>query len=249
MAKPLGAEGRERSSKEEFHCRRSRFIGPANQGRNRMQIWSDQLARALRLCMAAGVAVALGVGNISPAAAADPTPEEQAKDLLPPFRRQPGSITTATGTPPTSSPIPSRTGRARTPRPGRSATTIPISAIPGAPISSRSFKALTTQLADQGLAKPDLIVTNSNGDINLELTAAQGAGRAGVRPDHELSGLGDRPLLRHQGSLRQGRPVRDHRFDRSPAPKRSTSRPIPITAASSAATGSPKDRRARAMSS
>ncbi|WP_307437570.1 substrate-binding domain-containing protein [Labrys monachus] len=32
------------------------------------------------------------------------------------------------------------------------------------------LKALTRQLADQGLAKPDLIVTNSNGDINLELT-------------------------------------------------------------------------------
>jgi len=32
------------------------------------------------------------------------------------------------------------------------------------------LKALTKQLADQGLAKPDLIVTNSNGDINLELT-------------------------------------------------------------------------------
>jgi ribose transport system substrate-binding protein len=32
------------------------------------------------------------------------------------------------------------------------------------------LKALTKQLADQGLAKPDLIVTNSNGDINLELS-------------------------------------------------------------------------------
>lgn len=32
------------------------------------------------------------------------------------------------------------------------------------------LKALTKQLADQGLAKPNLIVTNSNGDINLELT-------------------------------------------------------------------------------
>lgn len=32
------------------------------------------------------------------------------------------------------------------------------------------LEALTKQLADQGLAKPELIVTNSNGDINLELT-------------------------------------------------------------------------------
>ncbi|MDQ0393612.1 substrate-binding domain-containing protein [Labrys monachus] len=32
------------------------------------------------------------------------------------------------------------------------------------------LRALTKQLADQGLAKPDLNVTNSNGDINLELT-------------------------------------------------------------------------------
>jgi ABC-type sugar transport system substrate-binding protein len=32
------------------------------------------------------------------------------------------------------------------------------------------LKALTKQLADQGLAKPDLIVTNSNGDINLEVS-------------------------------------------------------------------------------
>ena len=32
------------------------------------------------------------------------------------------------------------------------------------------LRLLTTQLAKQGLAKPDLIVTNSNGDINLELS-------------------------------------------------------------------------------
>ncbi|RVB27599.1 hypothetical protein EN904_27095 [Mesorhizobium sp. M7A.F.Ca.CA.001.07.2.1] len=32
------------------------------------------------------------------------------------------------------------------------------------------LKALTKQLADQGLAEPELNVTNSNGDINLELT-------------------------------------------------------------------------------
>jgi ribose transport system substrate-binding protein len=32
------------------------------------------------------------------------------------------------------------------------------------------LKALTAQLAEQGLAKKDLIVTNSNGDINLELS-------------------------------------------------------------------------------
>ncbi len=32
------------------------------------------------------------------------------------------------------------------------------------------LKALTTQLAAKGLAKPELIVTNSNGDINLELS-------------------------------------------------------------------------------
>lgn len=32
------------------------------------------------------------------------------------------------------------------------------------------IEALTAQLAEQGLAKPELIVTNSNGDINLELT-------------------------------------------------------------------------------
>jgi ribose transport system substrate-binding protein len=43
------------------------------------------------------------------------------------------------------------------------------------------LKALTKQLADHGLAKPDLIVTNSNGDINLELSqlkaqVAQGCG-------------------------------------------------------------------------
>ena len=32
------------------------------------------------------------------------------------------------------------------------------------------LKNLTTQLAKQGLAKPDLIVTNSNGDINVQLS-------------------------------------------------------------------------------
>ncbi len=41
------------------------------------------------------------------------------------------------------------------------------------------LRALTGQLADQGLAKPDLIVTNSNGDVNVQLSqlraqAAQG---------------------------------------------------------------------------
>ena len=59
------------------------------------------------------------------------------------------------------------------------------------------LKALTKQLADQGLAKPDLIVTNSNGDINLELPQLKARGRAGLRHHHELSGLRDRPLLRH----------------------------------------------------
>ena len=50
---------------------------------------------------------------------------------------------------------------------------------------------LTSQLAKQGLAKDKLIVTNSNGDINLELTAAEDPDRAGVRSHHDVSGLGD----------------------------------------------------------
>ena len=134
-----------------------------------MQIWSDQLARALRLCMAAGVAVALGAGNISPAAAADPTPEEQAKALaaVPEAARQYyGGYWYATDIVP--NPFANWKGPHAPPWQichndsylGNSWRANLVS----------ELQALTKQLADQGLAKPDLIVTNSNGDINLELT-------------------------------------------------------------------------------
>jgi ABC-type xylose transport system substrate-binding protein len=62
------------------------------------------------------------------------------------------STTTATGSRPRSSPTRSPVG-SRTSHRGSSVTTNRV-----------------TQLAKQGLAKPDVMVTNSNGGINLELT-------------------------------------------------------------------------------
>jgi hypothetical protein len=70
---------------------------------------------------------------------------------------------------------------------------------------------LTSQLAKQGLAKDKLIVTNSNGDINLELTQLKTQICAGVRSHDDVSGLGDGFVLRHPRRLRQGRPRRDDR--------------------------------------
>ena len=94
------------------------------------------------------------------------------------------------------------------------------------------LQALTKQLADQGLAKPDLIVTNSNGDINLELTQL----KAQVAQGCDL-------IMSYPGSATGLCSGIKEAFDKGvlvvtidstvTCPKRSTSPPTRITAASS----------------
>lgn len=133
-----------------------------------MTSWNNRLAKAVRVCTFAGMVAAGGAGLASPAVAADPTAEEQAKALaaVPEDARQYyGGYWYATE-------IVANPFADWQPHPppwqichndsylGNSWRANLVS----------ELQALTKQLADQGLAKPELNVTNSNGDINLELT-------------------------------------------------------------------------------
>jgi ribose transport system substrate-binding protein len=99
------------------------------------------------------------------------------------------------------------------------------------------MQELTSQLAKQGLAKDKLIVTNSNGDINLELTQlktqiAQGCDLIMMYPGSAtgLCSVSATPSTRASSSSRSMR--------RSIVLRRSTSRAIPTSTPSCRATGS-----------
>jgi ribose transport system substrate-binding protein len=99
------------------------------------------------------------------------------------------------------------------------------------------LQELTSQLAKQGLAKDKLVVTNSNGDINLELTQlktqiAQGCDLVMMYPGSRRASapVSATPSTRASSSSRS--------MPRSIVLKLSTSRAIPTSTPSCRATGS-----------
>ena len=128
-----------------------------------MTSWKKCAAAVLMLC-----ATVFAADTISAVKAADPTPEEQAKALeaVPPdARKYYGGYWYATEL--VADPFANFKPH---PAPWQICHNDSYLGNSWRANLVAELKALTKQLADQGLAKPDLIVTNSNGDINLELT-------------------------------------------------------------------------------
>lgn len=130
--------------------------------------WKDHMAKGVRLLAAAAYGCMLLLAGVPAGQAADPTPEEQAKALeaVPEGARQYyGGYWYATE-------LVADPFKDWKPHPPPWQICHNDSYLGNSWRANlvAELKALTKQLADQGLAKPDLNVTNSNGDINLELT-------------------------------------------------------------------------------
>lgn len=130
--------------------------------------WKHQAAKAVRLLSAAAVAGTLSLAGLSEGRAADPTPEEQAKALeaVPEGARQYyGGYWYATDL--VANPF---ADWKPNPPPWKICHNDSYLGNSWRANLVAELTALTKQLADQGLAEPDLNVSNSNGDINLQLT-------------------------------------------------------------------------------
>lgn len=134
-----------------------------------MQSWIERMTLATRSCAVAGSAIALGLAQIGAAQAADaPTAEEQAEALknVPEEARQYyGGYWYTTDL--VSNPLENFQPN---PTPWQICHNDSYLGNSWRANLVKELEMLTQQLVDQGLAEGELIVTNSNGDINLELT-------------------------------------------------------------------------------
>jgi ribose transport system substrate-binding protein len=132
-----------------------------------MPDWKALSSRPLKLCLILGGVAWLGSSSL-PAAAADPTPEQQAqalasvpKDALQYYQGYWYATKIIAD--------PLKNWQPHKP-PWQICHNDSYLGNSWRANLVAELKALTAQLAEQGLAKKDLIVTNSNGDINLELS-------------------------------------------------------------------------------